>query len=63
MGEVAKQGLVQKLVSHPAVEAFVETVLHRLAWRDVMLFDFVLGAPLQDCVRGQLGAIVRDDHA
>ncbi len=31
VGEVAKQRLVQKLVPHPAVEAFNEAVLHRLA--------------------------------
>lgn len=52
MGEVAKQCLVQKLVSHPAVEAFDETVLHQLARRDVVPFDLVLGAPLQNRVRG-----------
>ena len=51
MGEVAEQRLVQELVPHPAVEAFHETILHRLAWRDVVPLDLVLGAPLQDRVR------------
>lgn len=35
MGQVPEQGLVQKLVSHPAVEAFDESILHRFARRDV----------------------------
>ena len=52
MGEVAEQRLVQELVPHPAIEAFHETVLHRLSGRDVVPFDLVLGAPLQDRVRG-----------
>ncbi len=34
MGQVPEQGLVQKLVSHPAVEAFDESILHRFARRD-----------------------------
>ena len=61
--QVAEQRLVQELVPHPAVEAFDETVLHRLARRDVVPFDLVLGAPLQDRVRGQFGPVVRHDHA
>ena len=59
MGEVAEQRLVQELVPHPAVEAFDKAVLHRLARRDVVPFDLVLGAPLQDRVRGQFGPVDR----
>ncbi len=62
MGEVAKQRLVQKLIPHPAVEAFDETVLHRLARRDVMPIDLVLSTPLQDRVRGQFGVIARREE-
>ena len=57
MGEVAEQRLVQKFVPHPAVKAFHEAILHRLSRRDVVPFDLVLGAPLQDRVRGQFGAV------
>jgi hypothetical protein len=38
----------QELVPHAAVETFREAVLHWLAGRDVVPFDPVLGAPLQD---------------
>ena len=58
MGEVAEQRLIQELVPHPTVEAFDETVLHGLAGRDLVPFDPLLGAPLQDCVRGQFGPVV-----
>jgi hypothetical protein len=53
VGQVAEQRLVQKLVPHSAVETFDEAVLHRLARCDVVPFDLVLGAPLQDRIRGQ----------
>jgi hypothetical protein len=65
IGRVPEQRLVQKLVPHPAVEAFeVEqakvigprepaTVLHRLTGHDLVPFDLALAAPLQDRVRGQ----------
>ena len=63
MCQVAKQCLSQELVPHPTVEAFDEAVLHGLAGRDVVPFDLVLGAPLQDRVRGQFRPVVRDDHS
>ena len=57
-----EQGLVQQLVAHSSVEGFDEAVLHRLAGRDVMPVDAVLGAPGEDGVRGQLGSVIRYDH-
>ena len=62
MGEVAEHRLVQKLVPHPAVEAFHKAIQHRLARRDIVPFDFGLGALLEDLVRGQFCPIVTDDH-
>ena len=61
MGEVAERRFVQELVPHPAIEAFDEGVLHRLSWRDIVPLDLVVGAPLQDRVRGQFRPIVTDD--
>ena len=43
MGHVAEHCLVQKLVTHAAIEAFHEAVLHRFAGGDVMPFDPALG--------------------
>ena len=40
-----------------------EAVLHGLAGRDVVPFDLPILLPCQDGIRGQLGAIVRHDHA
>lgn len=62
MGQVATQRLVQELVPHPAVEAFDKAVLHVLSVRDVVSFDLVFGAPLQDRVRRQFRPVVTDDH-
>ena len=62
MGEVAEQGLVQKLVPHPAVEALDKSILRGLSGRDVVPFGLLLGAPLQDRVRGQFRPIVGNDH-
>src|SRR5271169_2856901 len=61
--QTAEQVLVQAFVAKAADEAFCKAVLHRLARRDVVPFDFVLLLPSQDRVRGQLGAIVADDQA
>ena len=54
MGEIAEQCFVEKLIPHTAVEAFDKPILHRFTRRDVVPFDLVLGAPLQDRVRCQL---------
>ena len=61
--EIDEQGLVEELVAHPAVEALDEAVLHRLAGRDVVPIDLVIDCPAKDRVRGELGAIVTDDHS
>ena len=63
VSQVAEHGLVEQLVAHPPVETLDETVLHRLAWRDVVPFDPVLGTPPQDGVGSQFRAVVADDHA
>ena len=62
MGERGEQGFVQAFVPEPAVEAFDEGVLGRLAGGDVVPFDPPVLAPAQDRRRGQLGAIVADHH-
>jgi len=58
--EAAEQRLVQKLVAHAAVEGLADAVLHRLARGDVVPGDPGLGAPGEDGVRGELGAVVAD---
>lgn len=63
MCQVAEQRLVQELVPHPAVEVFYKSVADWLARRKVVRFDLVLGAPVQDRVRGKLRPIVADDHS
>lgn len=42
---------------------FYNVRLHRLARRDVVPFHAVILRPGEDRVRGELGAVVRDDHA
>jgi len=61
--ETEEQALVEQLITHPAVEALAEAVLHRFARGDVVPVDAVLGTPGEDGVRGQLGPMVRYDHA
>lgn len=62
--QIGEQVFVEALVAQPAVEAFDKTVLHRLAGRDVVpLLDPEFLLPGQDRIRGELGAIVADDHA
>ena len=55
--EVGKQVRVQTLIAQPSVEALDKPVPHRLAGRDVMPF-----LPCQHRVRGELAAVVADDH-
>ena len=61
--EAKEKGFVEKLVAHPAVEAFAEAVLHRLSRRNEVPGDLVVLRPGQHGVAGELGAVVRDDHA
>ena len=63
MAQPGEEVLVQAFVAEPAVEALHEAVLHGLARRDVVPLDMALLLPLQDGVRGQLGAVVADHHA
>ena len=58
-----KPRLQKAFIAQPADEALHEAVLHRLARRDVVPLDLSLLLPGQDGVRGQLGAVVGDDHA
>lgn len=57
MVQVAKHGLVEQFIPHPPVDTFHKTGLHRLARRDVMPLDPVLGTPAQDGVRSQFRAV------
>src|SRR3954468_1212008 len=61
--DVGEQVLVEALVTQSAVEALHEPILHRFAGRNVVPFDITLLLPGQDGVRGQLGAVVADDHS
>src|SRR6478752_2045793 len=60
--DVEEQRLVQKLVTHTAVEALDEGVLDRLAWGDEVPVDAGLLAPGQHGIAGELGAVVGDDR-
>lgn len=61
--QAGEQVLVEALIPEPTVERLNEAILHRLVRRDVVPFHLTLFLPGQDSVRGQLGAIVADDHA
>ena len=61
--EIEEQGLVEQLVTHPAVEALNEAVLHRLSRRDEVPVDDRVLAPGQHGVAGELGAMVGHDHS
>src|ERR1700729_447277 len=63
MIESEEQALVEKLVAHAPVETLAEAILHRLSWRNEMPDDRVVLRPGEHGVRGELGPIVRDDHA
>src|SRR5579871_6079723 len=62
MTERDEQGLVQELIAQSSVEALDESVLCRLAGRNVVPFDPALLRPAQHRQTGQLGAVVGDDH-
>src|ERR1700689_5281143 len=63
MIEAEEQALVEKFVAHAAVETLAEAILHRLSWRNEMPDDPVVVRPGEHGVRGELGSVVRDDHA
>ena len=61
--EREEQCLIQQLVPHLAIEALDVAVLHGLARHDVMPVDPVFLRPGEDGMRGELRAIVADNHA
>lgn len=62
MAERAEQSLFQQFVMQSAIEALGERILHRLSGLDIFRGDARLVAPGPDCVRRQLGSVVRDDR-
>src|SRR5437016_6124882 len=60
--EIDEQALVEKFIAHPAIERFDIAVLHRSAGCDVVPFHPMLLGPAQDRVRGELSAVVGNDH-
>ena len=63
MVDAEEQCLVQEFIPHPAVEGFAVPVLHGLPGGDVVPLHLHLLCPFQDRVRGELGAIIANDHA
>ena len=61
MGQVAEQGLVQKLVAQPAVEAFHKAVLHRLSGGDVVPLDMLVLRPFENGMTCNFCPVVTDD--
>lgn len=63
MAVAGKEVLVEAFVAQASVETLHEAVLHWLARRDVMPLDSMVLLPFEDGVRGQLGSVIRHDHA
>ena len=57
-----EQRLVEQLVPQPAIEALGEGILDRLARSDVVPVDPLPVGEAEDGVRGELGAVVADNH-
>ena len=53
MAQRREQVFVQTLLAHSSIEAFHQTVLHGLAWSDVMPADLSIFLPLEHRVAGQ----------
>ena len=60
--EIDEQALIEKFVAHAAVERLDIAVLHRSARCDVMPVHTMILRPARHRVRGELGAIVGNDH-
>ena len=60
--QAPEQMLIQALVAQAPVQALDKAVLLRLAGGDVVPRDRTLLLSAKDGVRGQRGAVVRDDH-
>ena len=63
MAQGGEQRFVETFIPQPAVEAFAEAVLLRLAGCDIVPGNATLLRPAQDDHRGQLGAVVTDNAA
>ena len=63
MAQSREQHFVHAFLSHPAVEALDQTVLHRLAGCDIVPFDVLALLPLECRVGCQLGSVVTDHDA
>lgn len=59
--EAVEQSLFEKLIPHSVVERLAEPVQNRLARRNEVPGDAVILNPGQHRLRGELGAIVRDN--
>ncbi len=57
MGQVAEYSLAEQFIPHPSVDTFDEAVLHRIARRDILPFNPLLGTLRQDGVRSQFRPI------
>jgi hypothetical protein len=60
--QASEQVLVQGFVTQAADQALDQAILHGLAGRDVVPGHTPLRLPAEDRVRGQLRAVVADDH-
>ena len=63
MAQAVEQMLIKAFVPHPAIEAFHEPVLHRLAGCAVVPINFTVLLPFQDGIAGQFGSVVADHRA
>ena len=57
-----QQGFVQQFIAQPSFETFDKGVLRLFSWRDLASVDLAFVGEGQDCVRGELGAVIGDDH-
>src|SRR6187200_1419654 len=61
VGEIKEPVLVEAFIAEPAVEAFNEGILGRLAEVDEVEPDTVAPSPLVERLADHLGAVVHDD--
>lgn len=59
-GQRREQRFIEALVPEAAVEAFDKSILHWLAWLDVMPVDAGLLAPFENGHAGEFGSVVRN---
>lgn len=63
MRQGREQGLIEALIAKAAIEAFHNSVLHRLAGCDVVPFDMSILTPFQDGRAGHFRAVVRNNRS